>query len=117
MKEVFEDLKGYEDTYQISEFGRIFSKRRLVGNKIIFGREIEPQLTSDGYLKVTLSKDGTSKRFYVHRLVAMQFIDNINNLILTLIILYRNPLILLYLYSYTVVDSYSRKVPYYALRN
>ena len=80
MKEVFEDLKGYEDTYQISEFGRIFSKRRLVGNKIIFGRELEPQLTSDGYLKVTLSKDGTSKRFYVHRLVAMQFIDNINNL-------------------------------------
>ena len=80
MKEVFEDLKGYEDTYQISEFGRIFSKRRLVGNKIIFGRELEPQLTSDGYLKVTLSKDGTSKRFYVHRLVATQFIDNINNL-------------------------------------
>ena len=80
MKEVFEDLKGYEDTYQISEFGRIFSKRRLVGNKIIFGRELEPQLTSDGYLKVTLSKDRTSKRFYVNRLVAKQCIAKKNNL-------------------------------------
>ena len=40
MREVFEDLKGYEDTYQISEFGRIFSKRRLVGNKIIFGSDL-----------------------------------------------------------------------------
>ena len=80
MREVFEDLKGYEDTYQISESGRVFTKRRLIDNQIYYGKELIPQLTKDGYLKVTLSKYGESKRFYLHRLVAIQFIDNPNNL-------------------------------------
>lgn len=56
MREVFEDLKGYEDSYQISDSGRVFTKRRLDGNRIIYGRELSPVLTSDGYLKVTLTK-------------------------------------------------------------
>ena len=80
MREVFEDLKGYEDSYQISDFGRIFTKRRLIGNKIYYGKELVPQLTNDGYLKVTLCKNGKSKKFYLHRLVALQFIDNSTNL-------------------------------------
>lgn len=29
MREVFEDLKGYGDSYQISDSGRVFTKRRL----------------------------------------------------------------------------------------
>ena len=80
MREVFEDLKGYENSYQISDSGRIFTKRRLVGNQIYYGRELIPQLTEDGYLKVTLSKNGKCKRFYLHRLVAIQFLDNNMNL-------------------------------------
>lgn len=80
MREVFEDLKGYEDSYQISDFGRVFTKRRLIGNQIYYGKELIPQLTSDGYLKVTLSKNGESKKYYLHRLVAIQFIDNNDNL-------------------------------------
>lgn len=80
MREVFEDLKGYEESYQINDFGRIFTKRRLVGNQIYYGRELIPQITKDGYLKVTLSKDGESKKFYLHRLVAIQFLDNPDNL-------------------------------------
>ena len=42
MREVFEDLKGYEDSYQISDSGRVFTKRRLDGNRIIYGRELSP---------------------------------------------------------------------------
>ena len=80
MTEVFEDLKGYEDSYQISDSGRVFTKRRLIGNQIHYGKELVPQLTYDGYLKVTLSKDGVSKKVYLHRLVASQFIDNPMNL-------------------------------------
>lgn len=80
MREVFEDLKEYEDSYQISDFGRIFTKRRLIGNQIHYGKELVPQITSDGYLKVTLSKNGISKKYYLHRLVAIQFLDNPNNL-------------------------------------
>lgn len=80
MREVFEDLKGYEDSYQISDSGRIFTKRRLIGNQIYYGKELVPQLTQDGYLKVTLSKNGDCKKFYLHRLVAIQFIENSTNL-------------------------------------
>lgn len=80
MREVFEDLKGYEDSYQISDSGRIFTKRRLVGNQIYYGRELVPQVTRDGYLKITLCKEGICKKFYLHRLVAIQFINNNYNL-------------------------------------
>ena len=80
MREVFEDLKGYEDSYQISDSGRIFTKRRLIGNQIYYGKELIPQLTSDGYLKVTLSNNCKSKKYYLHRLVAIQFLDNLDNL-------------------------------------
>ena len=74
------DLKGYENSYQISDSGRIFTKRRLIGNQIYYGKELVPQLTQDGYLKVTLSKNGDCKKFYLHRLVAIQFIENSTNL-------------------------------------
>ena len=80
MREVFEDLKGYEDSYQISDSGRIFTKRRPIENQIYYGNELVPQLTSDGYLKVTLSKNCKSKKYYLHRLVAIQFLDNLDNL-------------------------------------
>ena len=80
MREVFEDLKGYEDSYQISDSGRVFTKRRLVGNHIYYGRELVPKLTRDGYLKVTLSKNNKCKAYYLHRLVATQFLNNTSNL-------------------------------------
>lgn len=81
MREVFEDLKGYESSYQISDSGRIFTKRRLIGNKIHYGRELIPQITRDGYLKVALSKNNECKKFYLHRLVAIQFLNNPMNLL------------------------------------
>lgn len=80
MREVFEDLKGYEESYQISDHGRIFTKRRLDGNRLIYGRELHPLLTKDGYLKVGLTKNSVTKRYYLHRLVATQFINNPDNL-------------------------------------
>ena len=80
MREVFEDLIGYEDSYQISDKGRIFTKRRLDGNRIIYGRELHPLITQDGYLKVGLTKNGETKKFYLHRLVAQHFIENSQSL-------------------------------------
>ena len=80
MKEIFEDLIGYEESYQISDKGRIFTKRRLDGNRIIYGKELHPTITQDGYLKVGLTRNGETKRFYLHRLVALHFIENPQNL-------------------------------------
>jgi len=79
MEEVFKDLKNYEQSYQISAQGRVFSKRRLDGNRIIYGRELVPRITKDGYMKVTLCKDGIQKSYFIHRLVALNFLSNPNN--------------------------------------
>lgn len=58
------------DKYHVSNFGRVksfkWSKSRI----------IKPVLTSRGYLRVELFKDGKPKTFLVHRLVAKAFISN-----------------------------------------
>lgn len=62
------DIKGYEDYYSISNKGNILSKRK---NKIL-----SPGNNGRDYLFVYLWKNNKPKRFYVHRLVAVNFIEN-----------------------------------------
>lgn len=66
---------GYEELYEVSENGIITSKRRN-GTK---GISCKPHQIR-GYLNCWLSKDGKVKRMSVHRVVAMAFIPNPNNL-------------------------------------
>ena len=61
-------VKGYEDRYEISDMGRI---RRLSD-----GGTMRPAVNQNGYQHVVLSKDGKTKDFRVHRLVATHFIEN-----------------------------------------
>ena len=68
IKEEWKYIKGYENLYSVSNYGRIWSHR----NK----RCLNPILTNKGYLRVHLSKNGKTETFSVHRLVAMAFIDN-----------------------------------------
>ena len=69
--EVWKDIPKYEDDYMISSLGRVYSK---ITNKIL------KTFLSNGYLKVTLYKDGRQKHFFVHRLLALTFIPNPTNL-------------------------------------
>ena len=70
MKEIWKDIDGFEELYQISNFGRVFSKRR---NKVM-------KLNSrKNYLRVGFNKDGIYYCFQVHRLVAQAFIPNPDN--------------------------------------
>ena len=71
MSKFFKVIPGYNN-YLISENGEIYSKK---SNKIL-----SPGKIGRGYLKVTLWKNGKYKNFLVHRLVAMTFLDNPNNL-------------------------------------
>src|SRR4051812_20714583 len=75
-EEVWEDVKGYEGYYQISDMGRVKSlSRRTLQNHRMKERIIALK-TSSGYPSVLLAKDGVKKYFDVHRLVAMTFIGN-----------------------------------------
>ena len=70
-KEIFKDIKGYENMYQISSYGRVYSK--------ITHKFLKLNKHKCGYIKASLSKDGKMRTFLVHRLVACNFIDNPNN--------------------------------------
>lgn len=79
--EIWKPLKNYEKSYYISNLGNIKSLDREIetrfGKKNIKGKILKPFNNTKGYLKVKLN---TNKNYYVHRLVAITFIDNPNNL-------------------------------------
>lgn len=70
--EIFKDIKGYEGMYKVTSWGNILS---LKTNKLM-----KFETTKKGYQRVTLVKNGKRKHFKVHRLVAMAFLDNKDNL-------------------------------------
>lgn len=75
--EEWRPVKGYEGYYEVSSLGRVANlnyKKR--GNR----RLKVPRQFRNGYYYVDLYKDGKAQRFTVHRLVAMTFIPNPNNL-------------------------------------
>lgn len=71
--EIWKDIKGYEGNYQISNKGRIWS--------VLSQRYLKPQHDNCGYYRIQLTaKNGKRKMEKVHRLVAINFIDNPDNL-------------------------------------
>ena len=73
MKEIWRDIKDYEGLYQVSNWGRVKSLNyRNTGKAEV----MSPGKHTNGYLQVCLSKDGKTKTFKVHRLVAEAFIPN-----------------------------------------
>lgn len=75
------DIEGYEGMYAITKCGRVYSHSRVnLQGRLQKGRWMKLQKDKDGYLKVRLQKEGSSKYIGVHRLVAMAFLPNPNNL-------------------------------------
>ena len=72
MKEIWKDIIGYEDYYQVSNFGQIKSKyyNRIRGYLI----------NSGGYATVQLCVSQKRKAFSLHRIVGLHFIHNSLNL-------------------------------------
>lgn len=81
--EEWRDIPGYEGLYQVSSLGRIKSLDRIVirgGRKhSIKGCLIKQSDNGAGYMMVGLHKDGVVKTAYVHRAVAMAFVQNPDN--------------------------------------
>ena len=81
MKEVWKDVIGFEEAYQVSNFGRIKRKKRTDSNNRTHKERImSPSIYSNGYLNVELRMNNKKRRTSVHRLVAEAFIDNPLNL-------------------------------------
>ena len=76
MKEIWKPIKDYEN-YQISNFGRVKS---LNYNRTGKERILKSLMDRYGYLLVNLCKNGDVKKFKIHRLVAIAFIPNPENL-------------------------------------
>lgn len=69
--EEWRTIEGYPD-YSISNLGRV--RRDTPGSRTHAGRILQLSHTRDGYLRATVYRDGKSRRFFVHRLVALAFI-------------------------------------------
>lgn len=77
MKEKWKDIKGYEGLYKISNTGLVSSLHYRKSNK---EQILKCGSDKDGYLQVNLCKNGKHKNHKIHRLVAIHFIENPNNL-------------------------------------
>lgn len=68
--EQWRDIDGYDGMYQVSDLGRVRSRKSGEWKMMKGGKN------NKGYLNVILSKDGNVKCFLIHRLVANAFIHN-----------------------------------------
>ncbi len=76
--ELWKGIPGYECFYEASDQGRIRSLDRPSKNKYGPGRRgriLQGRRDKDGYLCVSLSVDGDTRYFKIHRLVASSFIS------------------------------------------
>lgn len=82
---MWKNILGYEETYEISNFGEIWSKDRkcvdsMGRNRYRKAQKLNPDISPSGYYRVTLAKGGKKKQKYLHRLIAEYFIPNPLNL-------------------------------------
>jgi len=81
--EIWEDLIGYESIYIISNLGRVKILPRININKsgIIISKEkfVKLHKSKQGYVSLSLNKNGAKRTQYLHRLLANTFIPNTEN--------------------------------------
>ncbi len=68
--EVWKPIKGYDNKYYISCFGRVKSYKYKASHLLT------SSLNSKGYPRVPLYKNGKRKYYLIHRLVAIAFVPN-----------------------------------------
>jgi hypothetical protein len=68
---IMKEINGFPN-YLINEKGEVFNKKT--------GRKLKPCLQSSGYFQLNIRINKKGKMFLVHRLMASNFLLNINNL-------------------------------------
>lgn len=59
--EIWKDIKGFENLYEISNYGEVYSYRHKKFMKVHMDR--------NGYKKIGLRKNGSTKYYFIHRLI------------------------------------------------
>ena len=72
-KESWRDVVGYEGLYRVSDKGRIFSNARTTTKGGMLSLATNGAGTKEGYVQVSLCKDGKKVNKLVHRLVLEAF--------------------------------------------
>lgn len=85
MDEIWKDIEGFENKYQVSNLGRVKKKQTikkhwLGGDSIVKEKILKLNKHREGYLYAQLIVDGKLIPIGIHRLVAMAFIPNPDNL-------------------------------------
>lgn len=82
MKETWKDIKDFEGLYQVSNLGRVRSRYKYNSRKdgAVLAekfKNINPTKAQNGYLKATLVRDEKKINKMIHRLVAENFLNNV----------------------------------------
>ncbi len=87
---MIKDIPGYENYYSIDTEGNVYSKDRIITqinpktNQLMTylkkGRKLRPAIKGNGYYGVCLMVNGIGKYIPIHRLLAITFIPNPDNL-------------------------------------
>lgn len=74
------DIPGYEGVYAVTDDGKVWSHARVnVNGRRCGNKWMSTYTDKDGYLFYKLTSQSRTKRFYAHRVVALTYIENINN--------------------------------------
>lgn len=83
-EEIWRPIIGYEELYEVSNFGRVRSLDKRVrmisrsGNesfRIVKGKVLTPQVRKDGYVMIVLYRDTKPEGKLIHHLVYEAFVD------------------------------------------
>ena len=79
--ELWLPVKGYEEYYEVSNYGNVRALQREVSTsdgkiRKLGYMDLKPIMNKTGYFTVNLCKDGEHKIHYIHRLVADCFVEN-----------------------------------------
>ena len=82
-KRMIEIWKVFESGYEVSNLGNVRSIDRIVETRKqplkLKGKLLKPAIDKKGYKRVAIMINGKLSTLKVHRLVAMAFIENVNN--------------------------------------